>query len=135
MPERRKRRPVARILIVDDHDLVRAGLRNLLTGERDLDLVGEAATGREAVALCRRLRPDLVLMDVRMPDMDGFAVTRAIHDDFPSARVLLFTVAETAEYVGQSLEVGAVGYVLKGAPRHELLAAIRRAISGVGSEP
>ena len=88
-----QRSRVARVVVADDHDLARAGLRGLLSGERGLEVVGEAASGREALELCRRVRPDLVLMDVRMPDMNGLAVTRAIKQESPSTSVILFTIA------------------------------------------
>src|SRR2546430_17138977 len=105
---------VARLMVADDHDVIRAGLRNLFAGERYIELVGEAANGRDALALCRRVRPDLVLLDVRMPDMDGLAVTRAIKHESPSTSVVLFTMYETADYLVEALKAGASGYLLKG---------------------
>ena len=102
-----QRSRVARVVVADDHDLARAGLRGLLSGERGLEVVGEAATGREALELCRRVRPDLVLMDVRMPDMNGLAVTRAIKQESPSTSVILFTMYESADYLVEALKAGA----------------------------
>jgi DNA-binding NarL/FixJ family response regulator len=130
MSPRRQPTPgqTARLLIVDDHDLARAGVRKLLAGAAGLEVVGEAASGREALSLCRRLQPDLVLMDVRLPDMDGMQATGAIRAAAPRCRVLLFTLYEAADYLLGAVQAGAVGYLLKGANRRELLAAVRRAL-------
>src|ERR1700716_1052941 len=103
-----------RIVVADDHDLARAGVRSLLSAERGLEVVGEATNGREALLVCRRTRPDLVLMDVRMPDMDGLAVTRAIKRESPVTSVILFTMYENADYLVEALQAGAAGYLLKG---------------------
>ena len=111
----------ATLVIVDDHDLARAGLRSLLAGEADLDVISEAANGREAVMLCERLRPDLVLMDVRMPDMDGLAATRALKQESPTTRVVMITLYEDTGYLIEALKAGAAGYVLKGATKREVL--------------
>src|SRR5438105_3830278 len=119
-----------RLVLVDDHALARAGMRRLLTGARHLEIVGEAANGRDAVAVCRRLRPDLVLMDVRLPDMDGLVATRTIREALPDTRVLLVTMYEAPEYASEALRAGAAGYVLKGASRREVLTALRRALAG-----
>jgi DNA-binding NarL/FixJ family response regulator len=129
-PRGRARR--AQILIVDDHDLARAGVRTLLRSARNLEVVGEASSGHEALCLCRALHPDLVLMDVRLADMDGLRATRSIKQAAPDIRVLLFTMYEAADYIAESLRAGAAGYVLKGASRQELLEAINRALQ---SEP
>jgi DNA-binding NarL/FixJ family response regulator len=126
----RHNRTRVRVVIVDDHALARAGMRRLLTGARDLEIVGEAANGRDGVTLCRRLRPDLVLMDVRLPDIDGLVATRAIREALPVTRVLLVTMYEAPEYASEALRAGAAGYVLKGASRREVLTALRRALSG-----
>src|SRR5437588_4983844 len=90
-----------RVVIVDDHALARAGMRKLLSGARYVEIVGEAANGRDAVAVCRRLRPDLVLMDVRLPDMDGPVATRTIREALPETRVLLVTMYEAPEYASE----------------------------------
>jgi DNA-binding NarL/FixJ family response regulator len=118
----------ARLIIVDDHDLSRAGLRKLLEGARDLVLVSEATSGQHALNLCQRLQPDLVIMDVRLPDMDGLTATRAIRRALPHCRVLLFTMYEAADYMREAVRAGASGYILKGASRRELLNAVRAAL-------
>lgn len=120
----------ARLVIADDHDLVRSGLRALLTGVPNLQVLGEAANGREALELCRRFEPDLVLMDVRMPEMDGLAATRAIKHRYPRTSVLVLTIHENQSYMLEALKAGAAGYILKDAPRKELLGAIGRVLEG-----
>jgi DNA-binding NarL/FixJ family response regulator len=123
--------PVARLLIVDDHQLTRSGLRSVLAGESTLEVVGEARTGQEALTLCRRLRPDLVLMDVRMPDLDGLTATRVINQEYPGARVLLITLNENPLYLREALQAGATGYVLKGATKAEIIHAVKQALRGL----
>lgn len=120
----------AGIVIADDHDLVRSGLRALLTDVPNLQVLGEAANGREALELCRRFEPDLILMDVRMPEMDGLTATRAIKHHYPRTSVLVLTVHENASYMLEALKAGAAGYILKDAPRKELLGAIGRVLEG-----
>src|ERR1700682_6183963 len=117
-------------MVADDHDLARTGLRTLLSGESGLQVVGEATNGREALAVCRRSRPDLVLMDVRMPDMDGLAVTRAIKRESPTTSVILFTMYENADYLVEALQAGAAGYLLKGASRGEIMSTVRQVLAG-----
>jgi DNA-binding NarL/FixJ family response regulator len=119
-----------RLIVADDHDLARAGLRGLLSGERGLEVVGEAANGREALLLCRRLQPDAVVMDVRMPDMDGLAVTRAIKLESPATSVILFTMYESPDYLVEALKAGAAGYLLKGAPKREIISTVRQVLAG-----
>jgi DNA-binding NarL/FixJ family response regulator len=116
-----------RLLIADDHALVRQGLRGVLEREPDIEIVGEAHNGREAVELCRALDPTLVLMDVRMPEMDGLEATRAIKHERPEVGVLMVTMHDNQDYVREATKAGAAGYVLKDAPRDELLGAVRRA--------
>jgi DNA-binding NarL/FixJ family response regulator len=118
----------ARLVLVDGHELARAGLRRLLAGARDLEIIGEASSGREALVVCRRLRPDLVLMDLRLRDMDGLAVTRAIREAGLGTSVLLFTMYEGSAYADEALRAGAAGYLLKGASRREVLEAVRHAL-------
>jgi DNA-binding NarL/FixJ family response regulator len=120
----------ARMIIADDHELARAGLRNMLEGDRGLTLVGEAANGRAAVALCQELKPDLALLDVRMPEMDGLAAARAIRQACPQTQVLIVTTHENPDYLLAALKAGAAGYVLKDVTRHDLLITIRRVLRG-----
>lgn len=119
-----------RILLVDDHAVLRAGIRALLDMHPDLEVVGEAADGQQAVARVRELHPDVVLMDVGMPGLDGMAATRQIKSDCPQTRVLFLTQHENKEYVLPALKIGASGYVLKRAEGDELLTAIRAVYAG-----
>jgi DNA-binding NarL/FixJ family response regulator len=102
----------------------------MLSGERGILVVGEAASGHDALDLCRRVRPDLVLMDVRMPDMNGLAVTRAIKHESPATSVILFTMYENADYLVEALQAGAAGYLLKGAPKTEIVNTVRQVLAG-----
>lgn len=120
----------ARVVIVDDHELARAGLRSMLDGEKDLEIVGEAANGRQALAVCRRLQPNLVLMDVRMPELDGLAATRAIKTDCPATSVVILTMHENSDYLFEAVKAGAAGYVLKDATRRELVTTLRQVLHG-----
>ena len=120
----------ARVVIADDHELARAGLRSMLEGDRGLALVGEATNGVEAVALCEELKPELALLDVRMPEMDGLAATRMIRQVSPATRVLIVTTHENPDYLLVALRAGAAGYLLKDVTRHDLLATIRRVLRG-----
>ena len=122
--------PPKRLLIADDHALVREGMRAMLASEQNLEVVGEAENGREALELCRELRPDLILMDVRMPEMDGLAATREIKGEYPETRILILTTHESPEYLMDAIRAGAAGYVLKDATKQRLLDAVRRVISG-----
>jgi DNA-binding NarL/FixJ family response regulator len=126
---RRKTKP-ARLVIADDHELARAGLRAMLTGQRGLELVGEAATGREALTLCRRLQPELALIDVRMPGLDGLAACCAIKQECPATSVILITIHENPEYLFEALKAGAAGYVLKDISQRELLTAVQGVLRG-----
>jgi len=119
-----------RLLIVDDHPVVRGGLRGIFTGDDGFEVVGEAANGAEAVAEAVRLRPDVVLMDLRMPEMGGVEATRRLRDRAPSARVLVLTTYDTDDDVLPAVEAGATGYLLKDAPREELVRAVRAASRG-----
>ena len=120
-----------RILICDDQGLVRAGFRKLLESEADIEVVGEAEDGRQAVELVRRRSPDLVLMDIRMPRLDGIEATRRIvAETRPAVRVLMLTTFGNDHYVYESLRAGASAFLLKDAPPEELLAAVHIVASG-----
>jgi two-component system, NarL family, response regulator LiaR len=123
----------ARLLIADDHDLVREGLRAMLSRESALKIIGEAADGREALELCRSLSPDLVLMDLRMPRMDGIVATRAIREECPTTNVLVVTIHESPQFLPQAMAAGAAGYVLKDATSQQLLEAVRWVLDGESS--
>lgn len=118
------------VLIVDDDDLMRAGLRAMLSSDDRLQVVGEAADGREAIAAVRRLAPRVVLMDVRMPDMDGIAATREIVGAAPEARVLMLTTFSDDDYVLGAIRAGASGFLLKRARPEELIAAVHTIAAG-----
>ena len=122
--------PPARLLIADDHDLVREGLRAVLAGEEDLRVVGEARDGQEALQMCRSLKPDLVLMDVRMPKSDGLEATRAIKEEMPKVSVVMVTMHENPDYLLEAIRAGAAGYILKDAEGERLVGAVRRTLNG-----
>jgi two-component system response regulator NreC len=119
-----------RILITDDHTLFRQGIKTLLGAESDLDIVGEAANGAEAVEKVTELRPDMVLMDIGMPGLSSFEATRQIKKARPDTKVLFLTMYDDEDYLVQCMEVGASGYVLKDSPAQQLLAAIRDVYRG-----
>jgi DNA-binding NarL/FixJ family response regulator len=119
-----------RVLVADDQAMVRVGFRMLLSGEPDIDVVGEAANGREAVEEAARVRPSVVLMDIRMPELDGLEATRRILAAEETARILVLTTFDRDEYVYEALRIGASGFVLKDDPPEQLLAAIRTVADG-----
>jgi DNA-binding NarL/FixJ family response regulator len=119
-----------KVLLADDQSLVRAGFRMILKAEPDIDVVGEAADGREAVAKAATHLPDVVLMDVRMPEMNGIEATRLIATGGGAPRVLVLTTFDRDEYVYEALRAGASAFLLKDAPEHQLLAAIRVVAEG-----
>ncbi len=122
--------PTIRVLAADDHAVVRAGVAAMLANAPDLELVGQAADGHEAVARYAELRPDVVLMDLRMPGMDGVAAIEAIRRGDPQARVVALTMYEGDVDIHRALTAGAAGYLLKGASAAELTAAIRAVAAG-----
>ena len=124
------RRGPTRLAIVDDHELAREGLRDMLADAPDIEVVGEATNGREALLLCSRLQPDLLMMDVRMPEMDGLAATRELKQRHAQISVMMVTMHENPDYLLEALKAGAAGYVLKDAPRGEVVSAVRRVREG-----
>jgi len=119
-----------RVLIADDHPVVRAGILGMLSGRTDFEVVGEAADGEEAVKLAEAHRPDVVLMDLRMPGTDGVAATRELGERLPGSRVLVLTTYDTDADILRGIEAGATGYLLKDSPREELFRAVRAASVG-----
>ncbi len=119
-----------RLLLADDQSLVREGLSSLLNARANLEVVGQAENGRQAIELVRSLRPDVVLMDVRMPVMDGVAATKALQAEFPEIKVLILTTFADDDYLDRALRYGARGYLLKDAPAGELAAAIQAVFGG-----
>jgi DNA-binding NarL/FixJ family response regulator len=121
---------MTRVLIADDDELMRAGLAELLSGEPEIEIVGKATTGREAVERARRLDPDVVLMDVRMPDLDGIEATRELARAAPRTRVLILTTFEQDDYIFGALRAGASGFMLKRARPEELIAGVHTLAAG-----
>jgi len=119
-----------RTLVVDDHPIVRQGVAALLASTDDFEVVGQAADGHEAVRLASELGPDLVLMDLRMPGMDGVAATGAVLAQSPTTRVVVLTTYESDESILGAIEAGATGYLLKASPEDELLAGLRAVVAG-----
>lgn len=119
-----------RVLVVDDHTLIRQGIVGLLESQPDIDVVGQAGNGREAVASAEAIGPDVVLMDIAMPGINGLTATREMKERRPDVRVLILTIHDREDYLFQALRAGASGYVLKGADVQDLLAAVRTAYRG-----
>jgi DNA-binding NarL/FixJ family response regulator len=119
-----------KVLLIDDQSLIRQGLKALLELEADLEIVGEGENGQVAINLASTLQPDVILMDVRMPIMDGVAATQEIHQRFPDIKVLVLTTFDDNEYVSAALQYGAMGYLLKDTPSEELAVAIRAVHKG-----
>jgi DNA-binding NarL/FixJ family response regulator len=119
-----------RILVADDHPVVRDGLVAILGTRPNFEVVGEAGTGPEAVELYGRLAPDVVFLDLEMPEMDGVAVLRALRQNDPDARVIIFTAFDTDERIVEAVRAGAAGYLLKGSPREEVFRAVQVVFAG-----
>jgi two-component system response regulator NreC len=119
-----------RLLLVDDHAVVRSGLRMLLENERDVEIIGEAASAHEAIEAAVRLKPNVILMDIGLPDLSGIDATRQIKTHIPEVSIVALTIHEDEEYFFKMLEAGASGYVPKRAAPDELLTAIRAAATG-----
>ncbi|MEN2394068.1 response regulator transcription factor [Pseudomonas halotolerans] len=121
---------VIRVALVDDHSLVRDGIRALLSVMPQLDVVGEAEDGAQAIEMVGRCQPDLLLMDISLKDMNGLELTRLLGKQYPSLKILILSMYDNYEYVSESVRSGASGYVLKNAPSREIIAAIEAIISG-----
>ena len=119
-----------RVLVADDHAIVRDGIRALLALTEDIEVIGEAANGRDALKMVTRLSPDIVLMDIVMPLMDGLEATRRVHKEFPEAKVIVLTQYEDREYVLPVIEAGASGFISKAVASSELTSAIRSVYHG-----
>jgi DNA-binding NarL/FixJ family response regulator len=115
----------ARLIVADDHELIRSSMRGMLQNEQDLHIIAEAKDGREAIELTLLQRPDLVLMDVRMPKVNGFEATRTIKEECPATKVMIVSAYESAALTSEAIVAGADGYLLKLCPLQELLDAIR----------
>ena len=121
-----------RILLADDHAVVRQGFKMILGAQPDMEIVGEAGNGRDAVELAEQLRPEVVVMDVAMPELNGIEATRRITDALPHTRILALSMHKDSVYVRETLRAGARGYLLKDSPAGDLLAAVRAVASGQG---
>ena len=121
---------IIRVLIVDDHTIVREGIVSLLRDEADIDVIGEAGDGREALRKVEELRPDIVVLDIALPGLNGLEALRTIRRDCPKARVVMLTMYDNEEYVRRASRFGASGYVLKDAAGRDLVGAIRRVMAG-----
>jgi NarL family two-component system response regulator LiaR len=119
-----------RIIVADDHSVVREGTRALLEREADMEVVGEAKDGEEAINLIQKLHPDVAILDISMPKLSGIEVTRQVKPRFPSLAILILTAYDNDEYVFALLEAGAAGYLLKDVPGHEIVEAVRAVHSG-----
>ena len=130
MTESKSEERTIRLLIVDDHPVVRSGLQGMLSSQPDFEVVGEAEDGSEGVELARKLKPDVILMDLRMPEMDGVTAIGRIKEEQPEMQVLVLTTYESDADILRAIETGASGYLLKDSPREDLYAAIRAVAQG-----
>ena len=121
--------PAIRVLLVDDHQVVREGLKRMLEPDKDIQVVGEAVNGEDGITQAERLWPDVILMDIKMPDMDGITATRQLKQKMPAVKVIMLTLYDS-EYVTQAIEAGASGYILKDAEGEQLVQAIRDVYKG-----
>jgi DNA-binding NarL/FixJ family response regulator len=121
---------VVRIVLADDEELIRFGLVGILSREEDMEVVGEAATGSEALRLCRSLRPELVLMDVEMPEMDGLSATRRLKEELPTTSVLVLTAHDNPDYLLEAVQAGAAGFLLKESALQRVADAVRTVMNG-----
>jgi DNA-binding NarL/FixJ family response regulator len=119
-----------RVILVDDHPVVRAGIEGILNSQSDIEVVGEASDGIEAIVLNQTLQPDVILMDLQMPKMDGVTAIKAILEQANPARILVLTTYDTDADIVQAIQAGATGYLLKDTPREDFLAAVRRVAQG-----
>lgn len=119
-----------KVLLVDDHTLFREGMRALLSGAPDIEVVGEAAEGQQAIELAEKLSPDIILMDLVMPGMNGMQATRHLHDRYPDIKILILSMYDDDEYICQTLKAGASGYLLKRVASDDLMRAIREVDGG-----
>ncbi len=122
--------PLTKIVVVEDHQVVREGLCALLEAEVDFEVIGEADNGLDAMTIVNRLRPDVLLLDLMLPGLNGLEVTRQIHQETPTTRILIMSMYADDAYVGEALESGASGYLLKTASSSEMIAAVRAVLSG-----
>jgi DNA-binding NarL/FixJ family response regulator len=125
----------ARVLLCDDHDLFRQGLAGLVEAQADLSVAGQAADGLEALALARDLRPDLIVLDIKMPVCDGLEATRLIRAEWPEARIVILTVHDEDEKLFEAIKAGAIGYILKDTNATDFLRAVRSALAGEAALP
>jgi DNA-binding NarL/FixJ family response regulator len=121
---------MVRIVLADDEELIRVALMGILSREEDMEVVGEASTGRETLGLCRSLRPHLVLMDVEMPEMDGLSVTRQLKEDLPSISVLVLTAHDSTDYLLEAVQAGAAGFILKENALQRVANGVRTVMNG-----
>jgi RNA polymerase sigma factor (sigma-70 family) len=129
-PDTRENPPATRIVLADDEELIRFGLMGILSREGDMEVVGEASTGTEALRLCRELRPELVLMDVEMPEMDGLLATRRLKEELPTISVLVLTAYDNPDYLLEAVQAGAAGFLLKESALHQVAGAVRTLMNG-----
>src|SRR5690606_9900881 len=119
-----------KVILVDDHQIIRDGIKALLREEQEVHIVDEANNGRKLLELVAEQQPDVVLLDVNMPEMDGFETTRALHEQYPEVKVLILSMLDHEKYVAKLMDAGAMGYVLKNSGKEELLMAIKLVASG-----